>query len=147
MNANYLQAICYLDTNVLIYMFDDRDPVKQQQANELYLHFLTTGLGRISVQVMSEWRNAIVKKFRHLIDPDYRREFLETLQAWNPLPISAEMVIQADLLCDHYALSPYDAIHIQAALELHCQYFLSEDLQNGLVVRETLTILNPFEIH
>ena len=81
MNANYLQAICYLDTNVLIYMFDDRDPVKQQQANELYLHFLTTGLGRISVQVMFEWRNAIVKKFRHLVDSDYRREFLETLQA------------------------------------------------------------------
>ncbi len=37
---------------------------KQRKANELYLHFLTTGLGRISVQVMSEWRNAMVKKIQ-----------------------------------------------------------------------------------
>lgn len=144
MNAKYVQAICYLDTNLLIYMFDDRDPVKQQRANELYLHFLTTGLGRISVQVMSEWRNAIVKKFSHLVDRDYRREFLETLKAWNPLPISAEMVIKADHLGDQYAFSPYDAIHIQCALALDCEYFLSEDMQDGLVIQGTLTIVNPF---
>lgn len=67
MNADYLQSLCYLDTNLLIYMFDDKDVVKQQKANELYLYFLTTGLGRISVQVMSEWRNAMVKKFAHLM--------------------------------------------------------------------------------
>lgn len=144
MNAKYLQAVCYLDTNLLIYMFDDRDMSKQQKANELYLHFLTTGLGRISVQVMSEWRNAILKKFSHLVDKDYRREFLETLKAWNPLQISPEMIIKADRLCDDYAFSPYDAIHIQAALELKCSYFLSEDLQDGLVVQKTLTIRNPF---
>lgn len=144
MNAKYSQSICYLDTNLLIYMFDDSDPVKQQKANELYLHSLMTGLGRISVQVMSEWRNAMVKKFSHLVDNDYRREFLETLQAWNPLQISPKIIINADHLCDHYAFSPYDAIHVQAALELDCAYFLSEDLQDGLVVQGTLTIVNPF---
>ncbi len=116
----------------------------QWKANELYLHFLTTGLGRISVQVMSEWRNAMVRKFHNLIDNAYRREFLETLQAWNPLQISPEIILNADRLCDHYAFSPYDAIHIQAALELDCRYLLSEDLQDGLVVQGTLTISNPF---
>jgi len=101
MHGNYLQSICYLDTNLLIYMFDDRDEVKQRKANELYLHFLTTGLGRISVQVMSEWRNAMVKKFNHLVDNAYRREFLETLQVWKPLQISPEIILSADRLCDH----------------------------------------------
>jgi predicted nucleic acid-binding protein len=106
MNADYLQSLCYLDTNLLIYMFDDKDVVKQQKANELYLYFLTTGLGRISVQVMSEWRNAMVKKFAHLVDNAYRREFLETLQAWHPLQISPEIILSADRLCDHYSFSP-----------------------------------------
>jgi len=146
MNAEYSQARCYLDTNVLIYMFDARDPVKQQTANDIYLHFLTTGLGRISVQVMAEWRNAMIKKFSHIIDNAYRREFLETLQAWNPLPILPETIINADVLCDDYYFSPYDAIHIQATLELDCQFFLSEDLHDGLVIRKTLTIMNPFRL-
>lgn len=144
MNAKYLNSVCYLDTNLLIYMFDDRAPNKQQKANDLYLHFLTTGQGRISVQVMSEWRNAMIKKFRHLVDNEYRREFLETLQAWNPLQISSKIIIKADHLCDHYAFSPYDAIHVQAALEMECAYFLSEDLQDGLLVQGTLRIVNPF---
>ena len=71
-------------------------------------------------------------------------EFLETLQAWNPLQISPDIILNAERLCDSYAFSPYDAIHIQAALELDCRYFLSEDLQDGLVVQGTLTISNPF---
>jgi hypothetical protein len=29
MNDRYLQAVCYLDTNLLIYMFDARDKAKQ----------------------------------------------------------------------------------------------------------------------
>ena len=30
------------------------------------------------------------------------------------------------------------------ALDMNCQYFLSEDMQDGLVINDKLTIVNPF---
>lgn len=144
MNADYLQAMCYLDTNLLIYMFDRNAPAKQRKANELYLHFLRQRTGHISVQVIAEWRNAMVKKFQGLVNGELRRTFIDLLQAWNPLPISPRIIRQADELCEQYHFSPYDSIHVQCALDLNCAYLLSEDMQDGLVVEGRLTLLNPF---
>lgn len=144
MNAKYLQAVCYLDTNLLIYMFDRNDPAKQQRANDLYLHFLQQGTGRISVQVIAEWRNAMIKKFSSMVDSGLRRTFIDSLRAWNPLQISPQIILKADKLCDHYHFSPYDSIHVQCALDLQCEYLLSEDMQDGLVVEGRLRLLNPF---
>ena len=144
MSANYRDAICYIDTNIWIYLFDRNAPVKQRVSKELLLHLHRTRRGRISVQVISEWRNTMIKRFSHLVDGHLRRRFIRYLGAWNPLSISPEILIKADELCDRYSFSPYDSIHVQCALELKCQYFLSEDMQDGLVVDGILTINNPF---
>lgn len=66
------------------------------------------------------------------------------LSLWHPLQISSDTLLQADELCDRYHFSPYDSIHIECALELNCQYFLSEDMQDGLIVDKKLTIRNPY---
>jgi predicted nucleic acid-binding protein len=144
MRGNYRDAICYLDTNIWIYVFDQAAPAKQRVSKDILLHFHRTGRGRISVQIMSEWRNTMIKKFSHLVSAELRRRFIGYLSVWQPLPISPDILLNADELCDRYHFSPYDSIHIQCALEMNCQYFLSEDMQDGLVVDESLTICNPY---
>ena len=121
MPANYRNAVCYLDTNVLIYAFDTADTVKQQLSKELLRYFPQNRSGRISIQVLSEWRNAMIKKYSQLVDATLRREFIRNMGVWQPLAISPQILIKADELSDRYRFSPYDAIHVQCALELGCR--------------------------
>ncbi len=81
MNADIKQKICYVDANIFIYMFDESDIGKHTIANGLYIDLLVEGTGRISVQVISEWRNTVIKKFNPIIDTDTRRTFIQYLKA------------------------------------------------------------------
>jgi len=145
MSAKYRDAICYIDANILIYLFDRTELAKQQLSNDLFLHFHRNRKQRISVQIISEWRNTMVKKFSHLVDGNLRRHFIRYLGVWNPLLVTSDILVKADELCERYSFSPYDSIHVQCALELGCQYFLSEDMQDWLVVEGRLTIHNPYK--
>ncbi len=144
MSVNYRDSVCYIDTNIWMYLFDKTAPAKQRISKELLLHFHRSGRDRISVQVISEWRNTMIKKYSHLVDANFRRRFLRYLGVWDPFAISPEILVKADELCDRYNFSPYDSIHVQCALELDCQYFLSEDMHDGQIIDGTLTIHNPY---
>lgn len=144
MSDDFWNSRSYLDTNIFIYLFDSSDPGKNQCASLIYDHFLRNGNGRISVQVISEWRNVIMKKYGDIVDSDTRREFLSCLKAFNPWLITPETIISADKLCDKYSFSPYDSIHVQSAIEMNCSFLLSEDLQHGQIIENKLKIVNPF---
>jgi predicted nucleic acid-binding protein len=44
-----------------------------------------------------------------------------------------------------YSISYYDALMAAAALEAHCKYLISEDIQDGLIIENTLQIVNIYE--
>jgi predicted nucleic acid-binding protein len=144
MKDEYRNAVCYLDTNIFIYMHDSSDIVKKDISAELYRFFISTGRGRISVQVISEWRNVMIRKYSAMVSNEVRRRFIRYLEIWNPLPITPSVILKADELCEQYRFSAYDSIHIQCALDMNCEYFLSEDMQEGLRISDKLTISNPY---
>ncbi len=45
---------------------------------------------------------------------------------------------------NQYCLQFYDALILATALENDCSTVISEDMQNGLVIQNQLTIRNPF---
>ena len=47
-------------------------------------------------------------------------------------------------IVERYQLSIYDAMIVSAALQSNCATLWSEDLHNGLVIEERLTVRNPF---
>ena len=49
----------FLDTNVLVYLRDSRDPDRQRQAAEWVGHLWETRLGRVSVQVLQCQLNVV----------------------------------------------------------------------------------------
>lgn len=47
-------------------------------------------------------------------------------------------------VAERYGVQDFDAVMMAAASAPDCDVFLSEDMHNGLVVYDRLTIRNPF---
>jgi len=67
------------------------------------------------------------------------------LGVWNPAIITLTTILNAEAIAAKYCLSPFDSLHVQSAMDQSCKYFLSEDMQDGLVVDNRLEIMNPFK--
>lgn len=133
----------FLDTDVLVYVYDVRDLAKQKTAVELVESILSSGEGVISLQVVQEFCNVIIRK----IPAVDRKGLLVTLDT-----VLAPMVVQTPDLAFYRraislqaanSLSFYDALIIQAAIDLGCETLYSEDLQAGQKFGG-LTVVNPF---
>lgn len=134
----------FLDTNVLIYVFDRSAPDKQRVAEQLVRQGLATGQGTISVQVVQEFLHAARRKFQRPMTLDERREHLQTVLA--PLCQHFPTISSYDhalLLTEETGYSFYDALILTAAIESGCATLLTEDLQHDRVV-QGVRIVNPF---
>ncbi len=61
------------------------------------------------------------------------------------LPITVETHQRGLQIAERYRFSIYDALIIAAALDSGCTTLYTEDMQNGQVIENTLTIRNPFQ--
>jgi predicted nucleic acid-binding protein len=134
----------YLDTNIFIYAVDKRDSRKHHIARDLVEESVKKGICSFSVQVMAEWRNVMIRKFHDQMDNEDRKKFLQWMSEHNPLPMTGSLVCRAEDISTRFSISPFDSTHIQSALDSDCQVFLTEDMQDGLVIDGKLRIINPF---
>ncbi|MEO6760858.1 MAG: PIN domain-containing protein [Candidatus Saccharimonadales bacterium] len=145
MSAKTTLIKAFFDTNVLVYQFDKSAPLKQKQAKTLIKQALQTGHGVISSQVAQEFLNVATSKFASKIPAlllgNVLSDMLLPLLALSP---SADFYERALGLFTTNKLSFYDALIIQAAIDLKCDVLYSEDLQTGRKF-ESVLIQNPFE--
>jgi len=134
----------FLDTNVLIYVFDRTAPEKQRVAEQLVRHAVTTGQGLISTQVVQEFLHAAQRKFERPMTLDERRQHLEMVLAplcqYSP---SISFYDHALLIAEETGYAFYDALIVTAAVESGCRVLYSEDLQHDRVVRG-VRLVDPF---
>lgn len=128
----------FFDTNVLIYAVAQNDS-RNAQAEAL----LASG-GVISVQVLNEFVSVARRK---ILMP--WNDVLDALDAFwalcpSPLPITLEVHEAALKIAKKHGYNIYDALVISAAMLAGCPVLYSEDLQDGLVIDQKLTIRNPF---
>ncbi len=139
-----MPAEFFLDTNVLVYTFDRRDPEKQARALGLVEHALGTGDGVVSSQVVQEFLNVALRKFERPLSDEqalrYLREVLDPLCSVFP---SISLYETALSLHRRWRFSFYDSLIVAAALESNCNVLYSEDLPDGQEI-ESLTVVNPF---
>jgi len=133
-----MNADVFLDTNILIYAIA-QDDARTAQARAL----LQQG-GTISVQVLNEFANVAHRKLRRRW-PDII-EALAALRILFPDPLAVGLATHqaAVAIAQRYGFTFYDALIIASALEAGCSFLLSEDLHNGQVIEDRLTIRNPF---
>ncbi|MBU6165869.1 MAG: PIN domain-containing protein [Alphaproteobacteria bacterium] len=127
----------FIDTNILIYAFGD-DP-KADCAGKL----ISAG-NRIGVQSLNEFANVLRRKFK-LAWPALN-EALMLLHAQHevPVPLTLAVHLEGMRIAERYQLPIYDAMLLAAAISAGCTIFYSEDLSDGMVVDNGLTIRNPF---
>ena len=134
----------FIDTSIFIYAQDETNPTKTKMARELLVSLVGSKTGRISTQVIQEFCNVMVKKSAApLKTADARRvvrELLEPILGHQP---DAQFYLRALDLFERYSLNFYDALIIQAALDLKCETLYSEDLQHKQKFGR-LTVINPF---
>ncbi len=133
-----------LDTNVLVYAFDTSDSAKHQRAQQLLEQATQSNDSGVSSQVIQEFCNVALKKFEVTFTTGELLLVLEEilLPLWRHLP-SPDFYKNTIRLAGNYQLSFYDALIVQAALDLDCDTLYSEDLQAGQQFGK-LSIVNPF---
>ena len=137
-----MSAENFLDTNVLVYTFDETDPGKRCQAETLVNESLASGSGCVSFQVVQETLNVLIRRLGFVTE-DARRVLQQVLiPLWQVNPTAA-LYQDAISLQGRYGFSFYDSLVVAAALEAGCTRLYSEDLQHGQQIQR-LTILNPF---
>ena len=128
----------FFDTNVLIYALAENDP-RNTRAEEL----LAYG-GMLSVQILNEF--VAVARRKILMSWSDVREALDAFRVLcpSPLPLTIEMNEASLKIAERHGYNIYDALVVAAALQAGCTTLYSEDLQDGQIIDQKLTIRNPF---
>ena len=137
--------IVFVDTNVLLYADDARDPLKHVRAREWLRELWTRRCGRVSTQVLNEYyANAVAKLAPFVTMGDARAE-VRRYQHWKPWQIDHQTVETAWAIEARCRLSWWDALIVAAAQHQACTVLLSEDMQHEQRI-DQLRIVNPFKI-
>lgn len=129
----------FIDTNVLVYLFDADAPAKQAIAREL----VAAGRLVLSSQVLSEFYVTVTRKLARPLDPVRAGRAVADLCALPIRDVTAHLVQAAIRRCAATPLSYWDALILETALDAGATTLLTEDLQHGQVVG-TLRVHNPF---
>lgn len=131
----------FVDTNVLLYSFDSHDPVKCARARNWLEYLWSTGVGRLSWQVLHEF---YANAFRKLGVPALQaREAVAVFGKWRPGGMSLSLVERGWYWMDQAQLSYWDSLILASAEQLGCSMLLSEDFQAGRRFEE-VRVINPF---
>lgn len=134
-----------IDTNVLLYPYDSRDPQKAARAFAIIERLGNAGTAAVSAQVLTEWFAVVTRKkpFFAVPVPTAVEILLGFLNYWRVFEITPVTVAAAARAVERYQLAPYDAC-IWATAHLHgVPFVLSEDFSHGQRL-EGVTFLNPF---
>jgi predicted nucleic acid-binding protein len=135
-----MSAEYFLDTNVIVYAFDQTSPRKQAIARELIdaeRNWAT------SWQVIQEFSSVALHRFAKPVSPEFLKSFIE-LVLWPKCRVlpSQELYRSAIEIHRHTQYRYYDAMILAAAIESGAAKLFSEDLQDGRRFGG-LQIINP----
>lgn len=137
-----------VDTNVLVYRFDPRDPAKQRVARDLLREGIERGTLRIPHQGLIEFVQAVTRPLGRgaaglLARPDALREVEELMLQFEILYPTEPLLRAAIRAVATYRLSWLDA-HLWAYAEHYAlEEILSEDFSDGQRIG-AVRIRNPF---
>ena len=138
-----MTATVFVDSNVLVYARDARDPAKHARAAEWIAALWRDRTGRVSAQVLSECYYTLTHKLRPGMSPEGAWDVVRALAAWRPQPIDVDVLERSREVERRYGLNWWDCLIVAAAQVQDCALLLSEDLQDGMVLG-TVTVRNPF---
>lgn len=137
-------SIVFVDTPVLIYADDERDPDKHAKARAWIGQLWERRAGRISSQILNEYYVVVTRKLRPGLPQGDARAKVRRFQLWQPWQIDHQTVESAWGIEARFGFHYWDALLLAAAAQAGCSVLLSEDMQHGQQI-DRVRILNPFK--
>jgi predicted nucleic acid-binding protein len=131
----------FLDTNILVYSDDSRDPAKQRKALDLIKEHLRLRTGVVSLQVLQEYFVSATGKLK--IDAELAKRRVEVFAKFYVAAPTVNDILAAIDLHRLHGLSLWDTLIIRAAKQTGCSVLFSEDMRHGQVI-DGVRIINPF---
>ena len=137
------KPLSFVDTNVLVYAFDQSGSSKTRIAQRLLNELMDEDRLRVSTQVLQELFVTLTKKVKQPCSREAALAVLEDLTAW-PLMVVDFVAIRAAVgLAAQAKLSFWDALVVIAAARTGAALLYTEDLNDGQEILG-VRVCNPF---
>ncbi len=135
-----------MDTNILVYAYDDSAGPKHAIAFSLLNEVLHSGVAIISTQVIQELVICLRRKVaRPLENKEIRKIVSELLGEWEVFVNGTESVLRSLEIEERFKTSFWDALILHAAQQSAAQTLYTEDLNHGQMYG-TVRVVNPFKL-
>ena len=136
----------FIDSNILVYSYDDSQPQKKALARELMSRLALDENGVVSVQVLGEFFRIVTRRIANPLSIEQAESAVVTLGSLTTLEvldIDMAMVRRAIATHSRYGVNYWDSLIIAAAERSDCTHILSEDFNTGQSYHGILAV-NPF---
>lgn len=131
----------FFDTNVLVYLFDKDEPIKQAVARDLFVENASRLV--VSTQILAEFYVVATRKLKRPMDEGFAGGIVQRLSQFPTVPVDVDVVLAATRTSLANQISLWDAQVVEAASISGCSLLFTEDLAHGAVIKE-VRINNPF---
>jgi predicted nucleic acid-binding protein len=133
-----------IDTNVLVYVFDQNDVERQDRALGLLEEMELRSAGTLSVQALAEFFAASTRRLHPALSPAQALDHIDQLsRAFAVLPLTPQVVLEAGRGVRDHRLNYWHAQVWAIARLNQISTVFSEDFSSGTVL-EGVRFINPF---
>jgi predicted nucleic acid-binding protein len=129
----------FIDTNIFIYLYSEDELQKQnisQKAVDKYDCIIST-------QVLNEFCNVCIGKL-DLSTEKVELAIDEIIEQCTVLLVEDRNIKLALEIHKHYGYKYFDCLMLASAIDADCKYFITEDMADGQIINNKITIVNIF---
>ena len=139
-------SLYFCDSNIWLYRLLI-DP-ECNEAEEIRKHNLAAALTSkknilITRQIINKVCSVLSKKAK-ISEIKIRQIIQEFYDGCVVIQLDRNIILRASELRNHYSFSFWDSLIVASALAADASILYSEDMQDGLIISNQLTLINPF---
>ena len=132
--------VFFLDTNILVYLFDYDEPEKKTVAENILRDSVRI---RLSTQVLQEFYVTVTRKLGRSMSPEQALTAVEYFQTHPVTTITNDLVTKGIRRSIDARISFWDGLIVETALAERADLLVTEDLQDGWKIG-SMRVWNPF---
>ena len=134
----------FLDTNILVYAYDNSEPEKRDISQEILENGLRNENIILSTQVFGECFNVVTRNIQHPFSIMEAEEILRTFKTVPVVDITLPAVWRAIDIHKSYQTSYWDSLIIATAELAGCKTIYSEEFNHSQKYNN-IRVINPFK--
>ena len=135
----------FLDSNILVYAYDNHEPEKQAKAQALLKAVIKEESAILSAQVLGEFFVVVTRRIKEPLSVNDAEKIINILTVLPFAEIDLPLVKRAINTQRNYGISYWDSLIVATAEREGCKKILSEDLNDGQWYNGVL-VENPFNL-